>query len=205
MPVPAFDQRLNKLFELGDAIEIACQGNNRRVMNDKLAEALGLSCLLLRDINGDSTIMSAEIDAGTWRILDSMRRTGRLTQFLEIERQLLSMTKLESSVVNYIIARLEATLRAVIDSQGNLPGDWRNVLVLMAGRVCEQVPKSAGVNERQTLLRRAFLGASGGFISLLNLVPPIDLPQPIRTLSTGAGLWLIDRAAGGFFDGWTDH
>lgn len=207
MPVPEFDQRLNRIFQLSDEIEVARMTHDDRLRNDKLAEALAFSCLLLEEINKDSLITSANPDEGAWNVLDSWKRTGQLGDFLQKERELLNITKLKPAFAERIVAGLESTIEEIIVHRGQLPRRWQNALALLASDVCTQASLSAQVNKRQNLLKRGLVATSGAFVIVLNLVPPpiVDLPQPMRTLSTSTGVWMVDRAAGGLFDMWFDR
>jgi hypothetical protein len=202
MPIPKFDQRLNKIFELDDDVQIAKLAGKDDVVRTKLSEGLSVSCLLWKDINGDPVVLEAKAENETWLKLVEMRQHGRLSEFLEIERRALRITKLEQRVVDTILVHMQMTIDAIIEHRGPLPREWRNVTIMLETIVCREASEIARGAERQPVLKSAFLAAGGAFVALLNLipVPEMNLSPADRALSSSVGVWMIDHAAGGILD-----
>ncbi|MGH9931479.1 MAG: hypothetical protein ACREA9_19910, partial [Pyrinomonadaceae bacterium] len=145
-----------------------------------------------------------QIDPAAWSYFHDLKQQRNLDGFLDLERKLLSQTKLEPAAVELIVSALSHVIDLVIERPGYLDSNWRETVEVLANLVCDKAAQQAQDIARRPLLRRAFLAAGGSTVSMLNLFPPFAISPQLATGSVAVGIWLIGFAAKGALDDWVD-
>lgn len=197
-----FVDRTQKLFEINDEIRKATIVEDTVLARSKVADGLVESCLLLQDMLNSQDLRRAQVDPSAWMHFRNLKQQGNLNGFLDLERKLLSQTKLGPAAVELIVAALHQIIDSMITRSGHLDSNWRDTLDALSNLVCDKATQQARELRRRPLLRRAFLAAGGSTVTMLNLFPPFAIPPQLATSSVSVGIWLIGFAAEGTLDDW---
>lgn len=196
--IRGIDTRINAIFDAHEQM-------NRAVVLGKspppglLDQALAASCLLVREVIADEVVASLRAEQMAIDVLRELRKQNKLGLFLETERALLAMTKLNPDLIERIIAPLSRL--SEVDA---IPTDWRDRLGAFANAVCTQAKSTAKDGVGVPLLKRIVIVGGGAMVALLNVMPPISLAPGVAPLSVYAGVWLMQRAAENQVSNWLE-
>lgn len=197
-----FVDRTQNLFKIDDEIRKAMIINDTALARSKVGDGLVESCLLLQEMLNSHDLGRAQMGPSAWTHFRDLKRQGNLDGFLDLERKLLSQTKLESAAVELIVGALRQAIDLMIARRGRLDSTWRDTLDALSKLVCDKATQQARDIASRPLLRRAFLAAGGSTVTMLNLLPPFPLPPTVSAGSVSLGLWLIGFATEGVLDDW---
>jgi hypothetical protein len=193
------DERLNAISKAYDDVREADLRGSPALA--PLADGLAKSCLLLQDLQHDDLLQN--VDAGKYvsEARDFLRNPHMMHRFLEVERALLNVTKVDPKTVGELIEAIKigAPLLDPVSVK-----EWKAKVNSLATNVCGEAKRAAGQLRRRSLLRQALVTAGGALVATLNLVPPtlpIPIPPIILHASTGMGVWLIYAGAADFLKG----
>ncbi len=211
-----FQRGVQELFDTFEKLRKAEAAGNEAETRLSLADGLEQSCKLLHYLlSSDSLLHYAHPRPEPWQYFRQLVKDGTIEDFLNVERHMLKVAGLSSSLVELIVVNLRHVVEVMIERRGRLDTAWTLTLTRLADSVCDLRPTPAAHAASRRSFKRAILATAGGLVVGLNVFaaqnPKVLWLQSLPTipnvfqLSQDAGNFLIHWSAEGALDDWAEH